>query len=53
MNIVRHGLSIGIERTEKHFFMSLKATGKSPSPLFYRKMFLSPVDDTVLTIYKD
>ena len=28
MNIVRHGLSIGIERTEKKFFMSLKATGK-------------------------
>ena len=28
MNIVRHGLSIGIERTEKQFFMSLKATGK-------------------------
>lgn len=28
MNIVRHGLSIGIERTGKHFFLSLKATGK-------------------------
>lgn len=28
MNIVRHGLSIGIERTGNHFFLSLKASGK-------------------------
>ncbi|MEA1889362.1 MAG: STAS/SEC14 domain-containing protein [Pseudomonadota bacterium] len=28
MNIVRHGLSIGIERANNHFFLSLKAVGK-------------------------
>lgn len=28
MTIVRHGLSIGIERVEQYFFLSLKATGK-------------------------
>ena len=28
MNIVRHGLSIGIERTGNHFFLTLKASGK-------------------------
>jgi hypothetical protein len=28
MNIVRHGLSIGIEKTGSKFFLSLKATGK-------------------------
>jgi hypothetical protein len=28
MNIVRHGLSIGIERSGSNIFLSLKATGK-------------------------
>lgn len=28
MKIVRHGLSIGIEKMGSHFFLSLKATGK-------------------------
>ncbi len=28
MNDTRHGLSIGIERVDDNFFMSLKATGK-------------------------
>ncbi len=28
MNIVRHGLSIGIERVGSEFFLSLKAVGK-------------------------
>lgn len=28
MKLVRHGLSIGIERSGKNFFLSLKATGK-------------------------
>jgi hypothetical protein len=28
MTIIRHGLSIGIERIEDEFFLSLKATGK-------------------------
>lgn len=28
MNVKRHGLSIGIERTEDNFFLSLKAIGK-------------------------
>ena len=28
MKIIRHGLSIGIERVNKEFFLSLKATGK-------------------------
>lgn len=28
MNVKRHGLSIGIERTEDDFFLSLKAIGK-------------------------
>ena len=28
MDIIRHGLSIGIERVNNEFFLSLKATGK-------------------------
>lgn len=28
MNMIRHGLSIGIERVNNHFFMSIKAVGK-------------------------
>lgn len=28
MSIKRHGLSIGIERTDSHFFMTMKAVGK-------------------------
>ena len=28
MTITRHGLSIGIERTDSRFFMTMKATGK-------------------------
>ncbi len=28
MSVNRHGLSIGIERANSHFFLSLKATGK-------------------------
>ena len=28
MTLIRHGLSIGIERTDNDFFLSLKATGK-------------------------
>ncbi len=28
MNIIRHGLSIGIERVNNEFFLSLKAVGK-------------------------
>ena len=28
MTIIKHGLSIGIERVDQNFFLSLKATGK-------------------------
>jgi hypothetical protein len=28
MNLTRHGISIGIERTDNHFFLSLRAYGK-------------------------
>ncbi len=28
MKIIRHGLSIGIEKMSSHFFLSLKATGR-------------------------
>ena len=27
-SIIKHGLSIGIERVDKHFFLSIKAVGK-------------------------
>ena len=50
MTIIRHGLSIGIERVDSDFFLSLKATGKLTHH-DYEKM--NPMIDSALEGVKD
>ncbi|RLA24852.1 MAG: STAS/SEC14 domain-containing protein [Gammaproteobacteria bacterium] len=50
MSITRHGLSIGIERVDSEFFLSLKATGKL-THADYQK--INPMIDSALEGVKD
>jgi hypothetical protein len=50
MSIVRHGISIGIERTGEHFFLSLKATGKLTHEDY---KIITPLIDSALESVKD
>jgi hypothetical protein len=50
MNIIRHGLSIGIERVENEFFLSLKAIGKLTHEDYEK---INPMIDSALKGIKD
>ena len=50
MNIIRHGLSIGIERVDNHFFMSIKAVGKLTHEDYEK---ITPLIDATLEGVKD
>ncbi len=50
MNIIRHGLSIGIERVNNDFFLSLKATGKLTHQDYEK---INPMIDSALEGVKD
>jgi hypothetical protein len=50
MKIQRHGLSIGIERTDDHFFLFLKAQGKLTHKDYE---VITPVIDSALAQVKD
>ena len=50
MSAVRHGLTIGIERTGNEFFLSLKATGKLSHEDFLK---INPMIDSALEGIKD
>jgi len=50
MNIIRHGLSIGIERVDNNFFMSLKAAGKLTHGDYEK---ITPLIDATLEGVKD
>lgn len=50
MKIVRHGLSIGIERIANHFFVSLKATGKLTHEDYET---ITPMIDSALSTVKE
>ena len=50
MSIIRHGLTIGIERVDNDFFLSLKATGKL-THADYEK--INPMIDSALEGIKD
>jgi len=50
MSVTRHGLSIGIERVDSEFFLSLKATGKL-THADYQK--INPMIDSALEGVKD
>ncbi|MEA3544049.1 MAG: STAS/SEC14 domain-containing protein [Thermodesulfobacteriota bacterium] len=49
MNVVRHGLSIGIERTNNNFFLSLKADGKLTHEDYE---IITPMIDSALSAVK-
>ena len=58
MKVIRHGFSVGIERIEAHFYLSLKAVGKlthedyeTITPLI--DSALEKVGDPVVNIYFD
>ena len=50
MTIIRHGISIGIERTDSDFFLSFKAVGKL-THADYKK--ITPLIDSALEGVKD
>jgi len=50
MKIIRHGLSIGIERVEDEFFLSLKAIGKLTHEDYEK---INPMIDSALDGIKD
>jgi len=50
MNIIRHGLSIGIERVNDEFLLSLKATGKLTHEDYEK---INPMIDSALEGVKD
>ena len=50
MNIIRHGLSIGIERVGNEFFLSLKAVGKLTHEDYQK---INPMIDSALQEVKD
>ena len=50
MNIIRHGLSIGIERVGNEFFLSLKAVGKLTHEDYEK---INPMIDSALKGIKD
>ena len=50
MKIIRHGLSIGIERVNNEFFLSLKATGKLTHEDYEK---INPMIDSALEGVKD
>ena len=50
MSIIRHGLSIGIERVNNDFFLSLKATGKLTHQDYEK---INPMIDSALEGVKD
>ena len=50
MSAVRHGLTIGIERTGNEFFLSLKATGKLSHEDYLK---INPMIDSALEGIKD
>ena len=50
MKIVRHGLTIGIERVDNDFFLSLKATGKLTHKDYEK---INPMIDAALEGIKD
>jgi len=50
MKIIRHGLSIGIERVNNEFFLSLKATGKLTHEDYEK---INPMIDSALQGIKD
>jgi len=50
MTIIRHGLSIGIERVNNDFFLSLKATGKLTHKDYEK---INPMIDSALEGVKD
>ena len=50
MNIIRHGLSIGIERVGNEFFLSLKAVGKLTHEDYEK---INPMIDSALKGVKD
>ena len=50
MNITRHGLSIGIERMNEEFFLSLKAVGKLTHEDYEK---INPMIDSALEGVKD
>ena len=50
MSIVRHGLSIGIEKTGSNFFLSLKAVGKLTHEDYE---IITPMIDSALSAVKE
>ena len=50
MKVIRHGLSIGIERVNNEFFLSLKATGKLTHEDYEK---INPMIDSALEGVKD
>ncbi|GHF98055.1 STAS/SEC14 domain-containing protein [Thalassotalea marina] len=50
MNTVKHGLSIGIERIDNHFFLNLKAVGKLTHADYE---IITPMIDSALASVKD
>jgi len=50
MTSIRHGLSIGIERVDQHFFLSLKAVGKLTHEDYNK---INPLIDSALAGVKD
>ena len=50
MNSIRHGLSIGIERTDSDFFLSLKAVGKLTHEDYD---VITPMIDSALSTVKE
>ena len=50
MNVIRHGLSIGIERVDNEFFLSLKAVGKLTHEDYNK---INPMIDSALEGIKD
>ncbi len=50
MNIVRHGLSIGIERRGNDFFLTLKAVGKLTHEDY---QLITPLIDSALAVVKE
>lgn len=50
MKVIRHGLSIGLERTGKHFFLSLKAVGKLTHDDYE---IITPMIDSALEAVKE
>ena len=50
MTFYRHGLSIGIERVDKHFFLTMKAVGKLTHQDYE---MINPMIDSTLASVKD